>query len=325
MSRPCVYIHRVEWCPAGPYLPPENRELLASFAELRDHGDDAEALSHEQLVAAMQGADAVLALNGSHADDITAAALREAGTVQCVAITHWPSVELQQACAEADVALLDVIWPCTEAVAEWSLGSLINGLRRTDYFDRQIKAGAWPAWQGTAAQLNGSTVGIVAAGRIGVQLIRYLKPFDVEVLVYDPFLSSERAAELGVRSVDLHVLMSSCDAIALHAPNTPETKDLIGKKELQLMRDGALLVNGARSFLIDSAAFREEMLTGRIRAALDVFDHEPLQEDEAYLRELDNVVLTPHVAGTTDRMFARCGYFGIKAIQEHLAVLVTRS
>lgn len=318
MSLPNIYIHRVEWCPANWYMNQRNRDYAASFATVNDHGNDAAALSHDEMVNCLRGAEAVLVLNGSHADEITAAALKEAGTIKVIAITHWFSPELIGACTEAGVELIDVTWPCSQAVAEWSLGSIINGLRKTDYFDREMKKGQWPAWSGTAGQLNGSTVGLVATGRIGTCLLKYLAPFDVEVLVFDPYLTPERERELGVKSVDLQTVMCSCDVIALHAPNTPETKNMIGKEQLAAMKDGALLVNGARSFLIDSDAFRDEIKSGRIRAALDVFDSEPLGPEEKYLCALDNVILTPHIAGTTDVMFERCAYFAMEAIKNKI-------
>ncbi len=319
MSKANVYIHRVEWVPADWYMNQRNWDHLASFANYNDHGNDSVVPTHEEMVEYLSGAEAVLVLNGSHADEITAAALKEAGTIKTIAITHWFSPELANACKEADVKLQDITWPCSQAVAEWSLGSIINGLRKTDVLDRGIKNGEWPDWR-TCGQLNGSTVGLVATGRIGQYLLKYLAPFDVEVLVFDPYLTPERADELGVTGVDLNTLMSSCDAIALHAPNTPETKDMIGKEQLALMKDGGLLVNGARSFLIDSDAFRDEIKKGRIRAALDVFDNEPLEESEYYLRDLDNVILTPHVAGTTELMFERCAYYAMEAIRERLLV-----
>jgi len=92
---------------------------------------------------------------------------------------------------------------------------------------------------------------------------------------------------------------------------------MIGKHELSLMKDGALLVNSARAWLLDNKAFYAEMKTGRIRAYLDVFDPEPLEENDI-LRTLDNVVMTPHIAGTTDLMFERCGTFAIQALKNNL-------
>ena len=323
MNKPIVYLHRVQYCPADDYMYQSNWDLLHNFAEVRDARNATEAASHDEMVERLRGADGVILLNGSCGDEITAAALKEAATVRYIVITHWPSAELSQACKEADVPLIDAIEPCSQSVAEWSLGSLINGLRKTDYFDREMKKGAWPTWKGTAGQLNGSTVGIVGAGRIGQQLVTYLKPFDVDVRMFDPYLTTEKAAELGVQKMELNEMMAACDAIALHAPNTPETENMIGAEQLAAMPDGALLVNGARSFLIDGDAFEQEIKTGRIRAALDVFDHEPLEDSDRYLCELDNVILTPHIAGTTELMFKRCAAYAITTLRQALEKAAT--
>ncbi|TFH05094.1 MAG: hypothetical protein E4H09_02575, partial [Spirochaetales bacterium] len=156
MSKPSVYIHRVEWVPAAWYMNQRNWDYLSSFADYDDHGADTEAPTHEQMVEYLRRAQAVLALNASHVDEITAEALKEAGTIKTVAISHWDSPVLIQACKEANVELQDLTWPCSQAVAEWSLGSIINGLRRTDHFDREMKKGLWPEWSGVAGQLNGS-------------------------------------------------------------------------------------------------------------------------------------------------------------------------
>jgi len=321
MEKPRVYIHRVEWCPAELYLTQANRDLLASFAEVNDCGDGREALNHEQMVANLKEADGVLVLNGAHTDEITAEAMVEAGTPQIVSVAHWWGPQCTEMAARLKgtvVKVVDASFPCNEAVAEWALGALISGLRKVDLFNHQMKNGVqWPEWSGTAGQLNGSTVGLVGIGRVGGELLKYLKPFDVRVLVFDPFLSAEKAAELGVESVDLDTLLKTADAISLHAPVIDETKGMIGRRELSLIRDGALLVNSARAWLLDNDAFREEMASGRFRAYLDVFDPEPPEEDDI-LRTLDNVVMTPHVAGTTDMMFERCGRFAIEALRDAL-------
>ena len=103
----------------------------------------------------------------------------------------------------------------------------------------------------------------------------------------------------------------------LHAPVIPATEAMVGKHQLSLMKDGALLVNCARAWLLDNDALSQELQSGRIRAYLDVFEPEPLEQDDV-LRTLDNVVMTPHIAGTTDLMFERCGTAAIDALSEHL-------
>ncbi len=319
--RPLVYIHRVEWCPREYYVDEENEQLLRSFAEVRDNADGREELSQDEMVEHLSGADAILSLNGSHAAEVSREALQAAGTVKVAAVSHWwgQHNDVAPEWRAAGVEVIDASDACNQAVAEWTLGAAIAGLRRFDLFDRKMKSGVkWPGWRGVAGQLNGSTVGLVALGRVGRWVVRYLRAFDVRVLACDPYLDESEAAELGVELTDLHTLLRTADVVSLHAPVTEETTAMIGARELSLIKDGALLINSARAALLDNEAFRAEMQKARFRAYLDVYEPEPPPEDDV-LRELDNVVMTPHVAGTTHRMFLRCGRMAIEALRDYFA------
>ena len=144
----------------------------------------------------------------------------------------------------------------------------------------------------------GSVVGVVGASRTGCETILLLRAFGAHVLVFDPTLSTADACSLGVEPVDLDDLLERSQIVTMHAPVLPETRGMIGVRELALMRDGALLVNSARASLVDNDALLAELRSGRIEAALDVFDIEPLLEDSE-LRRLGNTVLSPHMAGHT--------------------------
>lgn len=141
------------------------------------------------------------------------------------------------------------------------------------------------------------TVGIVGASRIGRRVIELLQPFDMDVMVYDPYVSVDEAALLGARQVDLDTLARSSDVVSIHAPNLPETRHLFDARRLALLPDGCNLINTARGALIDTDALVGELGTGRIHAVLDVTDPEPLPS-ESPLWDLPNVLLTPHVAGS---------------------------
>jgi phosphoglycerate dehydrogenase-like enzyme len=319
--RPVVYIHRVQFCIYAYYMDEENERLLASFADVRNHGNDPEPVPEERMVEHLRGAQAILSLNGSCVREVTGAAVEQAGSVRVAGVSHWwgqAHDDAARAWRAAGVEVVDASYPCNQAVAEWAVGAAIAGLRKFDVFDRELKQGVkWPSWRGVAGQLNGSTVGLVALGRVGRWMLRYLAPFDVRILVYDPYLGDAEAKKLGVELVSLDNLLSTADVISLHAPVTDETRGMIGAREFALIRDGALLVNSARAALLDGQAFRAEMQKKRFRAYLDVYEPEPPPEDDV-LRGLDNVVMTPHVAGTTDRMFLRCGRAAIEAIREAL-------
>jgi phosphoglycerate dehydrogenase-like enzyme len=195
-----------------------------------------------------------------------------------------------------------------DAVGEWALTVTLMALRQAHVFNRVMHEGGWAKRElGFGQELYRKRVGIVAASMTGRAFIRLLKPFDVEIVVYDPYLSEQRAQELGVRRAEtLDEVFATCDIVSNHAPTTPETAGMIGAAQLKLLRDGALFVNTARAAAVDYDALTRELQTGRIRAALDVFPKEPL-EQESPLRGLPNVILSPHVAGGTVESRLRLG------------------
>ncbi|MCU0521068.1 MAG: hydroxyacid dehydrogenase, partial [Anaerolineae bacterium] len=152
--------------------------------------------------------------------------------------------------------------------------------------------------QGYAHELYYKRVGLVSAGMIGRRMIELLHPFRCDVLVHDPYLSDEEACALGVRRVGLLELFEASDIVSVHAPVTPETKAMISQTHFRAMKDSTLFINTARAWVVDQAAMKAELASGRIRAVLDVYDQEPLPADDV-LRDLPNVFLTPHVSGHT--------------------------
>ncbi|MFD7154233.1 hydroxyacid dehydrogenase [Kribbella sp. NPDC059898] len=195
-----------------------------------------------------------------------------------------------------------------EPVAEVSLAFTLSLLHRIQRFDHGMHAGRWRDPVPPQHGLTASRIGVVGASRTGAEYIRMLVALGAEVVAYDPYLTDERAAGLGVQRIDLDELLRTSRVVALHAPTLPETHHLIGGRELALMPDGAALVNTARSWLVDMDALLDELRSGRLDAALDVFDEEPLPTDSPF-RGLPNVLLTPHQAAAT----VEC-YFGMGAI-----------
>ena len=292
--------------------------LLASFAEVVNDGAREEPVAEDEMKQRLEGVRGILSLNGSGACDITGDAIRAAGTVEVAVISHYwhgSHDEASKNWREAGVEVIDESDACNEAVAEWTIGAAIAGLRRFEQYDREMKSGTeWPSWR-RAGQLHGSTVGLVSLGRVGRIVAEFLKAFDCRVLCYDPYVDD--AGDLGIELVDLDTVMSESDVVSLHAPVLPETKGMIGAHELSLIRDGAVFVNCARMAVVDGDAFRSEMQKGRFTAYLDVFEPEPPPLDDV-LRTLDNVVMTPHVAGTTPLMFERCGTRAIEVLRARL-------
>lgn len=168
-----------------------------------------------------------------------------------------------------------------------------------------MRAGeVWPEAAGvTTYEIAGRRVGLLGMGYVGRCAARLFRAVGAEVWAYDPYLTPERAGELGVRKAELDELLRSCPIISVHLPVTEETRHMLGARELALIPDGAVFVNTARAWVIDQDAMVHELATGRFWAALDVFDREPLPPEHP-LRAMPNVLLTPHVAGRTVDSYA---------------------
>jgi len=184
-------------------------------------------------------------------------------------------------------------------VGEFALLVTLALLRSLPKYTHGATAGAWDGlacdgWE----TLIGKRVGLIGLGHTARSFIRFLAPFDCELVGYDPYVSPEKASELGVLLVSLDELLSTSKVISLHAPITEETKGMLDAPKLKLIPDGAVFINTARGVLVDHDALYEELKTGRFKAALDVTQPEPLPPDHP-LRRLPNVLLTPHVAGPT--------------------------
>ena len=143
-------------------------------------------------------------------------------------------------------------------------------------------------------------VGIVGASRVGRLVVDLLRPYDLEVAVFDPFLDDAGASALGAVRLGLDELCATSDVVSIHAPDLPSTRGMIGAAQLAAMRDGATLVNTARGRLVDHGALEAELVAGRLNAVLDVTHPEPLPPDSPLWR-LPNVYLTPHLAGAQGR------------------------
>lgn len=143
------------------------------------------------------------------------------------------------------------------------------------------------------------TVGVIGYSRIGRRVVELLRPFDVDVLVADPFADAGAIEERGGHLLDLDDLLARCDIVSVHAPSLPSTRHMLDKDRLALIPGGGTIINTARGALIDTAALEAECVSGRLSAILDVTDPEPLPA-ESRLWDLPNVLVTPHVAGAQD-------------------------
>lgn len=153
--------------------------------------------------------------------------------------------------------------------------------------------------------LDGKTAGIIGFGNIGRQVAKRLRAFEMDVIAYDPYVSSQAIERLGGKPATLEQLLASSDVVTIHVPLTKETRHLIGKAELALMKNSAILVNTARGSVIDQEALIDSLGKGQIRAAgLDVLAVEPPDPNDPILR-LDNVIVTPHIGWYSEESSSR--------------------
>ncbi len=188
----------------------------------------------------------------------------------------------------------------TIAAAEHAIAMMLSMSRHIPEANASVKSGKWERNRFIGVEVYKKTLGIVGLGKIGSHFAAAAKAMGMKLLAYDPFISAERAEQLGCRLVELELLMCESDYITLHIPKTPETKHLINAEVLSKMKPTARIINCARGGIIDEAALAEAIKSGKIAgAAIDVYENEPLQADSPLLTVGQNIVLTPHLGAST--------------------------
>jgi phosphoglycerate dehydrogenase-like enzyme len=215
-------------------------------------------------------------------------------------------------------AVTNVAIAMAPAVAETTLLLIMLCMRGIHKLNERMHRGEdWLSVKSTGSgrEIGGQRVGVIGAGAVGRHTIRLLRGVGAEVTLYDPYVTDAQAREFGAsKAATLDELLVGCPIVSLSAPVTDETKKMIGKRELGLLRDGAIFINTARSALVDGEALYNEFKSGRISGALDVFDQEPLPADHP-LRKLDNVIITPHIAAATRDCQLRQGALTVDEVE----------
>jgi phosphoglycerate dehydrogenase-like enzyme len=276
----------------------EDLDFLASFAEFNPLAELPDVMTYDFMRQILPGADACITCWGTPA--WTSALLDEHPSLRLIAHAAGsvknliPADFWRRACRLTSNAPV-----IAEDVAQTTLALILCSLKQIWHFARQTRSGQWSGGEKSlfaTRRLDGLTVGVVSASLVGKAVIKILQPYRCRILLYDPYLSQMDAHSLGVTLTSLPELMAASDVVTLHAPAVPACSRMINATNLPLLPDGALLINTARGMLIDEAALIRELQTGRIFACLDVTDPEPPAPDHPF-RSLDNVVLTPHIAG----------------------------
>ena len=220
------------------------------------------------------------------------------GLLRCRVIarygTGYDTVDVAAA-TERGIVVANVVGFGVHEVAEHAIALLLAGARRVVAHDRAIREGAWDIAQADPIhRITGSTLGLVGYGRIARAVQAKLAGFQVRTLVYDPFVPPDEVRANGAEPVDLPALLASADLISLHAPLTAETRHLIDREALRLVKPTAVLANTARGGLVDTAALVEALDEGRLAAAgLDVHEAEPLPDDDP-VRAAGRAIILDH-------------------------------
>ncbi len=275
-------------------------ELQASAIELlRAEGWTVHAhagRSRSKLVADLGDADALIVRSTTTVSaDLIAAAphLR----VIARAGTGVDNIDLDAASARG-ILVLNAPGVNSVSVAEHACAFLLTSARSIALADAQMKAGRWEKHEFQGAELRGKTLGVVGLGRIGREVVRRVRAFDMEIIAHDPFISTQISVDLGVELVTIDRLCARSDFITLHVPSTESTRGLFNRARLERCKCGVRIINTARGDLIDEDALADAITSGHVGgAALDVFQKEPPSTTQ--LTGLSQVVATPHIAAST--------------------------
>ncbi|RDJ21710.1 D-2-hydroxyacid dehydrogenase family protein [Bosea caraganae] len=203
------------------------------------------------------------------------------------------------------------------ATAELALLLMLEGSRRVAAGDANIRAGRFQDGIAPGFTLSGKTLGLIGLGRLGSLMARYAKALGMSVLAWSPNLTPERAEAGGADYAAKDDLLAKADVISLHMVLAPATRGIIGARDIALLKPGAVIVNSSRGPLIDEAALLAALHAGKVVAALDVYDREPLPVDHP-LRSMPNTVLSPHLGYCVQENFA---VFYRQSIENVLAFL----
>ena len=242
--------------------------------------------------------------------DVDAVLIRSATLVDAEALAAGPRLKVV---ARAGIGLDNVDVPAATArgvmvvnapqsnvisAAEQAVALLLACARNIAPANAELKSGKWARSKWTGVEVADKTVGVVGLGRIGVLFAQRMSAFGTRLIAYDPYLSTARAAQIGVKLVSLEELLRQSDFISIHLPKTPETVGLIGKEQLALCKPGVRIINAARGGLVDEQALADALASGQVAGAgIDVFATEPCTDSPLFA--FDSVVVSPHLGAST--------------------------
>jgi glyoxylate reductase len=280
-------------------IPVAGLELLRREGIRFEINEDNRVLPKSELISRLEEKEGLLCLLTDRIDaGVIEAATRLRGIATCA--VGYDNIDLEAA-ARRGIPVSNTPGVLTETTADLTWALILAVARRIPEADRFTRAGLFKGWEimlMLGADVHGKTLGIVGAGRIGTAVAERARGFRMRILYCSPERNDEIERELAAARVDLNHLLRESDFVSLHVPLTPETRHLIGERELALMKPGAFLINTSRGAAIDEAALVRALREKRIAGAgLDVYEGEPRLCEG--LRDLDNAVLLPHIGSAS--------------------------
>jgi len=268
--------------------------------------DEKPTITKEELFKIVSSYDAIVVRSRTK---ITADILRATSNLKIAARAGvgLDNIDVKEAEARG-VKVINTPEAPSVAVAELTMGLMLSLVRSIPLADRKIKGGEWIKSQLTGTELRGKTLGVVGFGRIGYQVAKRARAFEMKILAYDVQIDKLMGfvKEVGAEAVSFQELLERSDFVTLHVPLLPQTRHMIGEKEIAVMKNGAYLINTSRGGIVDEEALKKALKSGKLAgAALDVFEEEPPRDTS--LSGLDNVVCTPHIGAQTEEAQKEAG------------------
>lgn len=290
--KPKIYITRL--------FPEEIVEKLSDYFHVEMWKEESIPVPREVLLREIEDADGLICLLTEKIDEEVLHQARQLKVISNVAV-GYNNIDVQTA-AKKGIIVTNTPEVLTETTADLTFALLMAAARRVVEASDFLRKGEWGAWslmQLTGQDVYGATLGIIGLGRIGEALVRRAKGFDMNVIYYNRTRKQEKEEQLDIHYRELADLLQQSDFVCLMLPYSNKVHHLIGKEELSLMKNNAILINTARGGIVDEAALYHALKEGQIGGAgLDVFEQEPVSVDHPLL-SLPNVVALPHIGSAS--------------------------
>lgn len=315
MTKPLVFVALPQSL-YGRFFGPELEGRLRSFADVM-RNETGRDLSEQEMSESVRDVDG--AILGWEGGGLSKANLDQARNLKIIGQVGGTVKHIDTDAALAKgIVIVNSAPAMSTSVAEFTLALILDCLHHIVSSDRLMRARREGQELRLGHELTGKRVGLIGFGLIARELAALLQPFAVDLLVYDPYVSEEVVVNFGAMIASLQEVLGTCDVVSVHAGLTSETYHLLDRQRLDLLRPGAILINTARGDIVDQEALVEKLKKGQLAAALDVFSEEPLPASHE-LRDLHNVILTPHHAAHTRQTYDLLGRLVVEDFERFFA------